>query len=47
MYRVKRGDTLSSIARLFNTTVAKLRSWNRLNDNHIAPGDRLKILASR
>ena len=30
MYRVKRGDTLSSIARLFNTTVAKLRSWNRL-----------------
>ena len=47
MYRVKRGDTLSSIARLYNTTVAKLRSWNRLNDNHIAPGDRLKILASR
>jgi membrane-bound lytic murein transglycosylase D len=47
MYQVKRGDTLSSIARLFNTTVAKIRSWNRLNDNHIAPGDRLKILASR
>jgi peptidoglycan lytic transglycosylase D len=47
MYRVKRGDTLSSIARLYNTTVAKLRSWNRLNDNHIAPGDRLKILASQ
>ena len=47
MYRVKRGDTLSSIARLFDTTVAKIRSWNRLNGNHIAPGDRLKILASR
>ena len=47
MYQVKRGDTLSSIARLFNTSVAKLRSWNRLNDNHIVPGDRLKILASR
>ena len=47
MYRVKRGDTLSSIARLYDTTVAKIRSWNRLNGNHIAPGDRLKILASR
>ena len=47
MYQVKRGDTLSSIARLFNTSVAKIRSWNRLNDNHIVPGDRLKILASR
>jgi membrane-bound lytic murein transglycosylase D len=47
MYRVKRGDTLSSIARLFDTTVAKIRSWNRLNSNRIAPGDRLKILAAR
>jgi membrane-bound lytic murein transglycosylase D len=46
-YRVKRGDTLSSIARLFDTTVAKIRSWNRLNGSHIAPGDRLKILAAR
>jgi membrane-bound lytic murein transglycosylase D len=47
MYQVKRGDTLSSIARLFNTTVAKIRSWNRLSGNHIAPGDRLKIMAAR
>jgi peptidoglycan lytic transglycosylase D len=46
MYRVKRGDTLSSIARLFDTTVARIRSWNRLNSNRIAPGDRLKILAA-
>ena len=46
-YRVKRGDTLSSIARLFDTTVDKIRSWNRLAGNHIAPGDRLKILAQR
>ena len=44
---MKRGDTLSSIARLFNTTVDKLKSWNRLRGNHIAAGDRLKILASR
>jgi membrane-bound lytic murein transglycosylase D len=46
-YQVKRGDTLSSIARLFDTTVAKIKSWNRLSSNRIAPGARLKILASR
>ena len=47
MYRVKRGDTLSSIARLFDTTVDKIKSWNRLRGNTISAGDRLKILASR
>ena len=46
-YRVKRGDTLSSIARLFDTTVAKIKTWNRLSSNRINPGVRLKILASR
>ena len=36
VYQVKRGDTLASIARLFKTTVASLRTWNpRL------PGSRL------
>jgi peptidoglycan lytic transglycosylase D len=42
-YRVKRGDTLSSIARLFDTTVEKIKSWNRLSGNIIAAGVRLKI----
>jgi membrane-bound lytic murein transglycosylase D len=42
-YRVKRGDTLSSIARLFNTTVDKIKSWNRLRTNAIAAGTRLVI----
>jgi membrane-bound lytic murein transglycosylase D len=46
-YKVKRGDTLFGIARLFDTTVAKIKSWNRLSSNRIAPGARLKILASR
>jgi hypothetical protein len=32
---------------LFDTTVAKLKSWNSLHGNTIAPGARLKILASR
>jgi membrane-bound lytic murein transglycosylase D len=46
VYRVKRGDTLSSIARLFNTSVAKIKTWNRLRGNFIAAGARLKILKS-
>ncbi len=46
-YRVKRGDTLFSIAQLFDTTVAKIKTWNRLSSNRIAPGARLKILAAR
>jgi membrane-bound lytic murein transglycosylase D len=47
VYRVKRGDTLFSIARLFNTTVDKLKSWNRLRGNAIAAGTRLTIQRAR
>ena len=46
-YRVKRGDTLSSIARLYRTTVASLRAWNRLRSNSIQVGQRLTIFTSR
>jgi membrane-bound lytic murein transglycosylase D len=46
-YKVKRGDTLFSIAQLFDTTVAKIKTWNRLSSNRIAPGATLKILAAR
>ena len=42
-YRVKKGDTLFSIAQLFDTTVAKIKTWNKLRSNTIAPGARLKI----
>ena len=42
-YKVKRGDTLSEIARLFDTTVAKIRSWNRLRSSSIRPGTRLVV----
>ena len=42
-YRVKRGDTLFSIARLFDTTVDKLKSLNRLRGSRIAVGDRLTV----
>ena len=42
-YRVKRGDTLFGIARLFNTTVDKIKTWNRLRGNTISAGTRLLI----
>jgi membrane-bound lytic murein transglycosylase D len=42
-YRVKRGDTLFSIAKLFRTTVASLKSWNGLRSNSIRIGQRLTI----
>ncbi len=44
VYRVKRGDTLSSIARLFDTSVARIKSLNRLRGNTIAAGTRLSII---
>lgn len=46
-YRVKRGDTLASIARLFKTTVASLRTWNRIRGNAIKVGDQLTIFTNR
>jgi membrane-bound lytic murein transglycosylase D len=46
-YRVKRGDTLSSIARFFRTSVASLRSWNGLKSDRLKPGDRLTVYTTR
>jgi membrane-bound lytic murein transglycosylase D len=46
-YRVKRGDTLFGIARLYKTTVASLKTWNKIRGNAITPGQRLMILTSR
>jgi membrane-bound lytic murein transglycosylase D len=42
-YRVRRGDTLYSIARSFNTTVASLRTWNKIRGDRIVPGDVLTV----
>jgi membrane-bound lytic murein transglycosylase D len=44
VYRVRRGDTLSSIAREFDTTVSAIKMSNRLRSNKISIGDRLTIL---
>jgi len=46
VYRVKKGDTLASIARLFKTSVASLKVWNHLASTRIAAGDRLTIYRS-
>ena len=43
IYKVKKGDTLSSIARVFRTTVASLRLWNHLPGTSVSAGDRLTI----
>ena len=43
VYRVKRGDTLTSIARLFDTSVAALKRWNRLSSSRINQGQRLTV----
>jgi LysM repeat protein len=42
-YRVRRGDTLFSIARQFSTTVAELKTANRLRSDRIHIGDRLTV----
>jgi membrane-bound lytic murein transglycosylase D len=47
VYRVKRGDTLFSIAKLYRTTVASLKTWNRLRSNSIQVGQRLTIFTER
>jgi len=47
VYRVKRGDTLFSIAKLYRTTVASLKTWNRLRSNSIQVGQRLTIFTQR
>jgi peptidoglycan lytic transglycosylase D len=45
IYQVKRGDTLASIAKLFKTNVAALRTWNRIPGSHIVVGARLVVYA--
>ena len=46
MHTVKRGETLSSIANKYHTTVSKLKSWNGLRSNTLKVGQRLTIYSS-
>lgn len=45
-YVVRKGDTLSAIARKFDVAVNDLRRWNNLRGSQITPGDRLTILSA-
>ncbi len=42
-HRVRRGETLASIADRFDLNVSQLRSWNHLSSNRVRPGVRLKL----
>ncbi|HLG59438.1 MAG TPA: LysM peptidoglycan-binding domain-containing protein [Vicinamibacterales bacterium] len=44
VHRVKRGETLYSIAKRYDTTVVSLKEWNRLRSNSIQVGQRLTIV---
>lgn len=46
-HRVKRGDNLYQIARKHGTTVKKIKRLNKMRNNKIWPGKRLKVATSR
>lgn len=43
-YVVRRGDTLSGIARKFDVAASDLKRWNNLSGSRIIPGHKLRIL---
>jgi membrane-bound lytic murein transglycosylase D len=46
-YQVRRGDTLSAIARRTGTTIAQLKNWNKLRSTNLKVGTRLLIQSPR
>jgi membrane-bound lytic murein transglycosylase D len=46
IYTVQRGDTLSTIAQSYGTSVGQLRTINRLRGSQIYPGQKLRIQAN-
>ena len=43
IYRVKRGDTLHSVARRYGASVEQIKAWNGLRSNSVRTGQRLTI----
>ena len=43
MYTVERGDSLYTIARLYNTSVDNIKALNNLTNNNLTIGEQLKI----
>jgi membrane-bound lytic murein transglycosylase D len=46
-YRVRRGDTLATIATKYRTTVQQLKVWNRLRGTRLAAGETLTLYTRR
>ena len=46
-YKVRRGDTLSAIARQFQVGIDDIKSWNKLSGTRLTAGDVLTIRASQ
>lgn len=44
LYRVKRGETLSKIARIHNVTVADIKGWNKGLGNTVRVGQKIKLI---
>ena len=42
-YRVRAGDTLTTIARKNGATVAQLKTWNKMRSTKLNVGDRLIV----
>jgi membrane-bound lytic murein transglycosylase D len=42
-YKVRRGDTLVTVADRFNVSVTELRSWNHLSSSAVKPGQSLNV----
>ena len=48
IYEVRQGDTLASIAKLFKTTVASIKTWNpRIPGDLVTTGQRLTVYRLR
>lgn len=43
VHKVRKGDTLASIAARYKTTLSALRSWNNLGSSSLKPGQRLVV----
>lgn len=46
-YKIKKGDTWTSVARKNNATINQIKKWNNIKNNSLIAGKSLKILKTR
>ncbi len=46
-HRIRRGESLNSIASIYGVDISSLKDWNNLNGNRIYAGKRLRILTDK